>query len=484
MKPLRCSYLGAIVIALTVSMHQGGVFAGSTYHYEPVPGKIMGIWPADWSLERLLQLRYHFGFSHVGCFPEATKYDNAIEAGFPPENIMVGLWDLRSSVGDFPGGFYYADEPVEHDCLGRAGGTPILNPDVLSEISNYIHQVRPASSFVISGYKRCSHNVIALDYCDAFMYSAYQNWTNFGIPVCHVNLGWGDEWESPWLPGSEDQRESWTGMRSAFGAKFSMTWVNGANDEYAQLFAHANSLGLVGVWQYDPSIVDSAAMEAYCSAAWQNGWLIRVEDPVPVQLISFTARINERGSTLLAWVTLSEVNNYGFQVERRSGTSQDFEAVSGGFIPGHGTTLTPHTYSYVDSMMGTGTSTYRLKQIDLDGSYRYGPEVSVQRTTTVRDDRPVPAFILAQNYPNPFNPATTIEYDLPEESWVTLRVYDVLGREIATLLDQHMPAGRHSVPFDGAGLSSGVYQYRLEYTSRHEASVRIIAATRRLVLLK
>jgi hypothetical protein len=487
MRPQRWSCRGAVLIALAVSMHQGGLSAAATYHYEPVPGKLMGIWPGNWSLERLLQLRYRFGFSHVGIFPQTYNYENAIGAGFAPNNIMVGLWDLHTSVDSFPAAMYYTDEPVEHDCFGGSGGTPLLNPEVLLELGSYIHQARPGSMFVMSGYKLCSHNRIALGYCDAFMYSAYQSWNQVSWFRCNVNLGWGDASEYAWIPGSDDQSASWTATRSAYGAKFFMTWVNGASDEYSQLFATANNLGLTGIWQYNPpdAPLDTAHMESYCYAAWQNGWLTRVKDaPVPVQLASFTGRIDYRGNVLLEWVTLSQVNNYGFEVERRSVMDKSYTSVHGGFVPGNGTTLTPHKYSFLDSTVGPGTWIYRLKQIDLDGSFRYGPEATVAQVTTVHDHGHASSFALAQNYPNPFNPATIIEYELPMDNWVSLRVYDVLGREVAMLVNGFTPAGRHSVAFDGSGLPSGVYYYRLESVAQPGAGSGAFVTTRKLVLLR
>jgi hypothetical protein len=147
MRPHRCSCRWAMLIALAVSMHQGGLSAAPTYHYEPVPGKLMGIWPGNWSLERLLQLRYRFGFSHVGIFPQTYNYENAIRAGFAPNNIMVGLWDLHTSVDSFPAAMYYTDEPVEHDCFGGSGGTPLLNPEVLKVPAGRRHGLHTEQSF-------------------------------------------------------------------------------------------------------------------------------------------------------------------------------------------------------------------------------------------------------------------------------------------------------------------------------------------------
>jgi len=473
-----------MMVVLALLIHRGGLSAAPTYHYEPAPGKMMAVLPDNWSVERLLQLKYRYGFSFVIVHPEGFEYSNAISAGFAPANIIVAYWDL-AVVDNLPAGIYYTDEPVEHGCWD-SGRKPSLTPEQLSAMSNKVHQSRPGSLFVISGYKRCSHNRIALDYCDAFMYSAYKSWYASFLP-CPVSFGWGDVLEAAWVSGSEDQRESWSEMHSstAFGPKFFMTWINGASDEWNQLFAHANTLALTGIWQFNPGLIDSAKLESYCSAARQNGWLTRVEDaPVPVQLASFLARNDDRGNVRLEWVTLSEINNYGFELERRAGTSSSYVSLESGFVPGNGTTLTPHAYSFVDSTVGPGTWVYRLKQLDLDGTFNYGPEATVARVTTVYDNGPGSSFFLAQNYPNPFNPTTTLQYQVPGTNHVSLKVYDILGKEVTTLVDENKPAGSYTVTFDASGLPSGVYYYHFEALAQPGTQGGTFMATKKLVLLK
>ena len=172
--------------------------------------------------------------------------------------------------------------------------------------------------------------------------------------------------------------------------------------------------------------------------------------PVPVELTFFTATVNDNDVTL-NWETASEINNSGFQVERKS--TGDYESI--GFVPGYGTTTETRAYSFSDANILPGTYSYRLKQIDFDGTFEYSDPVEV--------DIIVPdVYSLHQNYPNPFNPSTTITFTLAANANVTLRVFDVLGQEVMTLINQDLTAGIHTYDFDAAGFNSGVYFYRIE----------------------
>ena len=191
------------------------------------------------------------------------------------------------------------------------------------------------------------------------------------------------------------------------------------------------------------------------------GTLHNLDEPLPVQLASFTAVLVVPGSVRLDWSTLTETNNYGFQVEKGTAALTGYAGVAGGFVPGHGTTAVPHNYSFVDSAVEGGTWFYRLKQTDLDGTFHYSDGVQVDVLAGVAE-RPLPdEFALDQNYPNPFNPATTIEYALPRQSHVTLEIFTILGERVATLVNETRQAGYHGVRFDGSGLASGLYIYRL-----------------------
>ena len=181
-------------------------------------------------------------------------------------------------------------------------------------------------------------------------------------------------------------------------------------------------------------------------------------DALPVELTSLTAEATSANVTL-AWQTATEVNNYGFEVERRRVSSEQSAASSWskvGFVDGAGTSNAPKEYSFTDSRLSSGRYAYRLRQVDIDGAYKYSGSVEIEVSI-------LKMFTLGQNYPNPFNPRTTIDFTLVEDSKVSLKVFDVLGKDVATLVDGELKAGiQHSVPFDASKLSSGMYFYRLD----------------------
>ncbi|MCW8803506.1 MAG: C25 family cysteine peptidase [Ignavibacteriaceae bacterium] len=172
---------------------------------------------------------------------------------------------------------------------------------------------------------------------------------------------------------------------------------------------------------------------------------------VPVEMSSFNAQA-EKDEIHLKWTTATETNNQGFEVER-SIAGSSFEQM--GYVAGYGTTTEPKTYSFVDSKLETGNYIYRLKQIDFDGTFTYSEEVNVEVEIPL-------VYSLEQNYPNPFNPTTTIKYSIPKDGFVKLAVYNLLGEEITTLINNEQKAGRYEVIFDASLFSSGVYIYRLE----------------------
>ncbi len=189
------------------------------------------------------------------------------------------------------------------------------------------------------------------------------------------------------------------------------------------------------------------------ASTYQNPYALAVSGvALPVELASFTSNIV--GNCVdLAWRTATEVNNYGFDVERKSTSSWTKVA----FVEGHGTTNAPTSYSYTDNS-ASGKVVYRLKQIDRDGKFEYSKEVEA---TVVA----VPTIVaLSQNYPNPFNPTTNISFTVPTSGHATLKILNILGQEIATLFNGEAQAGvSNQVQFNASDLASGMYFSRLDY---------------------
>jgi hypothetical protein len=172
----------------------------------------------------------------------------------------------------------------------------------------------------------------------------------------------------------------------------------------------------------------------------------------------------------LSWQTATETNSRGFEVERNEKSeigNQHWETI--GIVPGFGTSTEHHSYSFVDENLSEGYYQYRLKQIDFDGSFEYSKIIEAEINSLIN-------FSLEQNYPNPFNPSTKISWQSAVNSKQTLKVFDLLGREVATLVDEYKPAGRYEVEFNAGDLPSGVYFYTLQAGS--------CTATKKFILMK
>jgi hypothetical protein len=184
-------------------------------------------------------------------------------------------------------------------------------------------------------------------------------------------------------------------------------------------------------------------------------------NPLPVEMTSFTSTTSGDGVVLL-WNTASEINNHGFEVER----SYDGNIFSNvGFVNGHGTSTETHSYSFTDKLDNNinGLLYYRLKQVDLNGQCSYS------KILTVKFDVPV-HFSLSQNFPNPFNPTTTIKYTVPQNGPVTIKLYDITGKEVTTLVNEVKNIGSYEIKLNAKNLASGVYIYRM--TAKDFVSVK------------
>jgi len=235
-------------------------------------------------------------------------------------------------------------------------------------------------------------------------------------------------------------------------------------DSPTQVTLNINTTG-VGDGLYDITITNPDGQDA------TGVGLLEIDSALPVELSSFTAKIIKAGGVKLDWRTETEVDNYGFEVERiqLSDGSSQWEMI--GFVEGNGNSNSPKDYSFTDTEVRYGYFSYRLKQIDTDGKFEYSFEIEIN-AGAIPD-----GFVLEQNYPNPFNPTTTIKFALVEEENTTLKVYDVLGNEVVTLFDDKTEAGKvYELDFNASSLPSGIYVYTLR-SENH-------SAVRKMVLLK
>lgn len=239
-------------------------------------------------------------------------------------------------------------------------------------------------------------------------------------------------------------------------------WFNGSQVGTSWQWTRGNpayALKLAANDFYGP--LQTTADECYYDDYWfgDEAW-------VPVEMTSFAGSVNNLGQVVLNWQTASELNNHMFEIERRTETSE-FRTV--GFVEGHGTTTQQNNYSYVDKTAEQGVNYYRLKQVDFNGTYSYSDIVEIEVVGPL-------TFELAQNYPNPFNPSTNIKYSVPESGNIRLSVYNLVGEEVAVLVNGFSQAGFYEVTFDASNLSTGVYLYKLQSAN----SVQ----TKKMMLLK
>jgi hypothetical protein len=220
---------------------------------------------------------------------------------------------------------------------------------------------------------------------------------------------------------------------------------------------------------YDEGFSSSGGIELE-SVSW--------DDSMPVELTSFAVMLDGNKARLV-WQTATEINNYGFEIHRSS-NENNWETI--GFVEGNGNSSSPKEYSFIDQNSFHGEVKYRLKQIDNDGSFEYS-ETVVVNTVTPTD------FELHQNYPNPFNPVTKIKFSTTSplnpspyqgegnrERLIVLKIYDILGNEIATLLDEQKPPGMYEVIWDAGNQTSGIYFYKIEADN--------FSKTMKMILLK
>jgi photosystem II stability/assembly factor-like uncharacterized protein len=247
---------------------------------------------------------------------------------------------------------------------------------------------------------------------------------------------------------------------------------------FANLIYHTVNGG--ADWSYQTSNTTNTLNHIYFVDEY-IGWIVGGDGTIlhttngglPVELFSFSVEVIDN-DVILNWTTATETNNFGFEIERKT-VNYHWERI--GFVDGHGTTIEPQFYSYVDETVASGIYKYRLKQTDYDGSFEYSEIIEVEVGILTQ-------FSLAQNYPNPFNPSTKIKYSVPQSSNVIIKVFDILGNEIETLVDEEKSVGTYEINWHAERLPSGVYFYRLQAGSFVTLKVYDVLGNEIAILLK
>ena len=264
-----------------------------------------------------------------------------------------------------------------------------------------------------------------------------------------------------WVPQNSGTTSD---LKSVIFTNSTTVWISGSNGTIS------NSTDLGSSWaSYDE--VTENDLTSLCfineNTGWvggMNGTILKYQNNiVPVDLISFAANVNN-DLVELSWRTATEINNYGFEIERCS-DMQNWNNI--GFVEGHGNSSSPYSYFFTDrNAVGGNKLKYRLKQVDINGNYKYSNEIEVEIV------------------PNPFNPNTTIRYQLPKESKIVIKIYDILGAEVKTILNDIKEPGIYEVVLNPQSLPSGTYFYRIIAGDPSTGSAQVFVETKKMILLR
>ncbi len=323
----------------------------------------------------------------------------------------------------------------------------------------------------------------------------HATWHNFGLADCCIDPLQGcNYWNYNWgYSGSiQDILQNWGVSNYGSGSSLSLSMIQDnidGNKPFVIRWGWSGGGGhfLVGYGYAGSTIYYMNPWPGEGCKIADYGWVVSGDNhtwthtnilttPLPVQLARFTATAINQSHVQLNWTTLTEINNYGFEIQKSDTTQRHYQSIPNVFISGYGTTNEPHHYAYVDSSASPDRPDYRLKQIDLDGTIHYSDGVRVSGLTEVMQQVTPTVFSLSQNYPNPFNPSTTIRFHIADDCMASLKVFNTLGQEVSSLVTGMRTAGTYAVQFDASRLAAGVYIYRLEAGT--------YSASRRLLLIK
>ena len=302
------------------------------------------------------------------------------------------------------------------------------------------------------------------------------------VDYTHPGIAWATKWSGGGgLLKSTNYGETWNLQSGFTGINMWGVHVQPSDGNVILTNSYSTSPGswrsINGGISWTPISIPSqgyqvVSVDSMTQFAAQGNGFYKLDAPwfVPVELLSFTAQLVDR-DIILNWTTATELNNQGFEIEH-SLDNENFTRI--GFVPGFGTTTEMKSYSFRISDVEAGVQYYRLKQIDFDGTSTIYNSVEVTG--------PVPnTFVLNQNHPNPFNPSTTISFSLPVESNVTIKLFNMLGQEVAQIANSDFQAGNHNLEFNAKELSSGAYIYTLEAKGINGVNFK---STKKMLLLR
>ena len=387
----------------------------------------------------------------------------------PPGNlgdVFFAKNEEQWNVGDF---YAYLEYGTGY-LYSRIQYPPSLEIDVRTNnsfwqyINNWVHY---AFTWGSGGMKTYINGVLQNDQ-NGFSYPALNTTYNIYVGAHGYMLHNGSYVVSGFFNGQIDELRIWNFKKNSQQITALM------NSPLESSYYLSADSGLVGYWKFDiledlginndgaDDVRDFSILQNHLDFAG-NTHLVPSDLIVPVELVSFTGKVvNEQ--ILLEWVTSTEVNNLGFEIER---CTQEDNWRTIAFINGQGTSTELHTYSFVDDLFSSepGMNYYRLKQIDFNGHFEYSNEIEV--------NVPLQDFTLYQNYPNPFNSVTVIKYSIPKTTHIFLIVYDSLGQKIRTLVDELKIPGFYQIEFDATELPSGIYFFSL-LSMEHSSTQKMI----------
>ena len=302
------------------------------------------------------------------------------------------------------------------------------------------------------------------------------------VDFTHPGIAWATKWSGGGgLLKSTDYGETWTLQSGFTGISMWGVYVQPTDGNVVITNSYSTSPGswrsVNGGQTWTAITIPSAgyqvvSVDSMTQYAAQSSGFYKLDAPwfVPVELTNYTASLINK-DIILNWTTATELNNKGFEIEQ-SFDNQIFNTI--GFVPGFGTTTESKSYSFKISDAQTGTQYYRLRQIDFDGTYTLYNSVEI-------DGPVIREFALYQNHPNPFNPSTTISFSIPVESNVSLKLFNILGQQVATIANKDFQAGNHKIDFNAGILSSGTYIYTIEARG---VDGKNFNSTKKMLLLK